>query len=78
MPSIQIDISTETARSIVELAERCTAADQERSGATTHGPLTVKALLAMLAEDAAMTITRPGSWEGANMATVLESHGYRL
>ncbi len=78
MPRIQIDISIETTRSITELAERCTAADQERAGATTHGPLTANALLAMLAEDAALAITRPGSWEGANMATVLESHGYRL
>ncbi len=78
MPSIQIDISTETARSIAELAERCTVAEQERAGATTHGPLTVKALLAMLAEDAALTIDRPGSWEGSNMTTVLQSHGYRL
>ena len=78
MPSIQIDISAEAARSITELVERCTVADQERSGATTHGPLTVKTLLAMLAEDAALAITRPGSWEGANMVTVLESHGYRL
>ncbi len=78
MPRIQIDISAETARSIAELAERCTTADQERAGATTHGPLTAKSLLEMLAEDAALVITRPGSWEGANMATVLESHGYRL
>ncbi|WP_234729391.1 hypothetical protein [Acidocella facilis] len=78
MPSIQIDISAETARSLSELAERCTAADQERSGATTHGPLTAKALLAMLAEEAALAIDRPGSWEGANMATVLESHGYQF
>ena len=78
MPSIQIDISAQITRSIAELAERCTVANQERAGATTHGPLTAKTLLAMLAEDAALTITRPGSWEGSNMATALESHGYRL
>lgn len=40
MPRIQIEISSETAQSITELAERCTVADQERGGATTHGPLT--------------------------------------
>ena len=27
-------------------------------------------------EDAAMVMTRPGSWEGSNMAQVLMSHGY--
>lgn len=32
----------------------------------------------MLAEDAGMIISRSGSWEGSNMATVLSSHGYQL
>jgi hypothetical protein len=77
MPSIQIDVSEETAQLIDELAKRCTDADRERNGATTHGPLTAETLLALLAEDAAMAISRPGSWEGANMTTVLESHGYQ-
>lgn len=78
MPSIQIDVSEETAQLIAELAKRCTDADRERNGATSHGPLAVKSLLTMLAEDAAMAISRPGSWEGANMITVLESHGYQF
>jgi hypothetical protein len=43
---------------------------------TTHGPLTVERLAAMLLEDVALAIRRPGSWEGANMGTVLTSHGY--
>ena len=60
------------------LAQRCTAIDQQRGGATTHGPLIVTDLLTMLAEDCAMTLTRPGSWEGANMARVLAGHGYEL
>jgi|GEM_PF-3175001 len=44
---------------------------------TTHGSMTVPTLLAMLAEDAAMTNSRPGSWEGSSMQQVLDSHGYQ-
>jgi len=29
-------------------------------------------------EDVALTISRPGSWEGANMQQVLAAHGYEL
>jgi hypothetical protein len=76
MPAITIDIDEETVARLSELAQICTQDDQGREGATTHGALTVPALLAMLAEDAAMVITRPGSWEGASMAAVLLSHGY--
>jgi hypothetical protein len=43
---------------------------------SSHGPLTVEKLAAMLLEDVALAIRRPGSWEGANMGTVLTSHGY--
>jgi hypothetical protein len=32
----------------------------------------------MLAEDLGMVLTRPGSWEGTNMAQVLTSHGYEI
>lgn len=38
--------------------------------------LTVGTLLQMLAQDCAMVVTRPGSWEGANMADILQGHGY--
>lgn len=38
----------------------------------------ISALAEMLLSDAAEVINRPGSWEGANMATVLRSHGWRL
>lgn len=55
----------------------CNLAEASRDGATTHGKLDVPRLLAMLAEDVAMTNTRPGSWEGANMQQVLDSHGYQ-
>lgn len=44
--------------------------------ANTHGPLTMPKLTAMLLEDVALMVRRPGSWEGANMATVMQSHGY--
>lgn len=78
MPSIQVDISEETARHITELAKHCTEADEKRNGATTHGALTVETLLTMLAEDAGMMMSRPGSWEGSNMWTVFEGHGYQF
>jgi hypothetical protein len=44
--------------------------------ASTHGPLDMKKLTAMLLHDVALMVRRPGSWEGANMRTVMESHGY--
>lgn len=49
-----------------------------RSEFSSHGRLTLATLLEMLLEDAALVVTRPGSWEGANMAQVLQSHGYLL
>jgi hypothetical protein len=45
---------------------------------SSHGPLTIERLAAMLLEDVALAVRRPGSWEGANMGTVLASHGYGL
>jgi hypothetical protein len=44
--------------------------------ATSHGKLDLAGLATMLLQDAALTIMRPGSWEGANMITVLRGHGY--
>lgn len=78
MKRIQIEVSEQTAATLADLARRCTESDTDRNGATTHGPLTVARLLAMLAEDAALVIDRPGSWEGANMAQVFTSHGYEV
>jgi hypothetical protein len=43
---------------------------------TTHGPLDMIVLAEMLMEDVALSVSRPGSWEGANMRQVLTSHGY--
>lgn len=76
MAVISIDVEEDTLALLTTLAQRCTEVDSDRDGATTHGALTVQTLLAMLAEDAALVVRRPGSWEGANMATVLSSHGY--
>lgn len=42
----------------------------------THGPLDMPKLTALLLEDVALMVRRPGSWEGSNMATVMQSHGY--
>jgi hypothetical protein len=75
---IVVQVSDETATSLYELAARCTDENERRDGFTSHGALGVSSLMAMLAEDAAMAITRPGSWEGANMAQVFSSHGYEV
>lgn len=76
MRRITIEVSDGTFAALRELASACSEADKFREGFTTHGKLTPTRLLSMLAEDAGMVITRPGSWEGANMAQVLVSHGY--
>ena len=44
--------------------------------ATTHDQLDMPKLTALLLEDVALMMRRPGSWEGSNMATVMASHGY--
>ncbi len=75
---ITVEIDDKIATNLEELVKWCTEADRDREGATTHGPLTVERLLAMLAEDAGLVVSRPGSWEGANMASVLSSHGYQF
>ncbi len=78
MKYISVEVSDDLAARLDELANLCTQADQARGHATTHGALTASALLAILAEDAGMVISRPGSWEGANMKNVLDSHGYQF
>ena len=71
---IAIDINDETAMLLNRLVER-TAAFEERS---SHGILTIEDLARMLLEDAALSVRRPGSWEGAKMADLLSSHGYDI
>jgi hypothetical protein len=46
--------------------------------ASSHGPLSMPRLTAMLLEDVALMVRRPGSWEGSNMAQVMSSHGYEF
>lgn len=73
-----LTIDSRTAEALAELARRCSGVHAARDGFTSHGSLTPVTLLEMLAEDAGMVVTRPGSWEGYNMAQVLVSHGYEL
>ena len=69
---IIFDVPDAVAATLKIVAERCVRED------STHGPLTVESLFEMLAEDIAMTETRPGSWEAANMMQVFTSHGYSI
>lgn len=73
-----IQVSSVTAVALHELAVRCTDANQRNDGCNSHRALSVSAMLSMLAEDAAMVITRPGSWEDSNTAQVFSSHGYEV
>lgn len=72
--NFQVEISDEDAELIFTLLK--TFGDCEES--STHGSLDVQKLTRMLLEDVALAWRRPGSWEGANMTQVLESHGYSL
>lgn len=72
---ITISIDDRTA-ALDELVGWYNDANRAASGCTSHGALTRSRLLAMLAEDAGQVATRPGSWEGAGMRTLLNSHGY--
>lgn len=77
MCEITITLPEKTAQALQILAERCNDADARRGGTTTHGGLRgPDSLLVMLAEDAAMVVIRPGSWEAAGMAEHLGRHGY--
>lgn len=74
--AVAIGLGADVYNHLVTVVDHCNRADDENGGATTHGKLDIPRLIAMLAEDAAMTNSRPGSWEGANLQQVLESHGY--
>ena len=77
MKRIQIEIDDQTAADLADLVQQINA-NAGPEPFNSHGPLTVKKLAAMLLEDAGMVISRPGSWEGSNMADVLRSHGYKI
>lgn len=42
----------------------------------TDRPVTARELIDILKADVVYAAVRPGSWEGANMLTVLLSHGF--
>ena len=41
----------------------------------TKVPINARVLLNILKEDIILAATRPGSWKGANMLQVLQTHG---
>lgn len=70
---VELDVAETTQGNV----EAFIAATQDRTDLfSTHGPLDVATLLEMLLEDVGLMVSRPGSWEGANMANVMASHGY--
>lgn len=74
--TVSIEVSEETHENLLVVVANCNRSNKENEGFTSHGALDVRSLLTMLAEDAAMTNSRPGSWEGASMQHVLAAHGY--
>jgi hypothetical protein len=42
----------------------------------TKKPVDAKELMDTLKDDVVLAVERPGSWEGANMLQVLQSHGF--
>jgi len=75
--TIKLQIPQAVYDDLVVVADSCTRIHKANDGFTSHGELDVEGLLLMLAQDAAMTNSRPGSWEGSNMQQVLDAHGYR-
>ena len=73
MTKIEVEISDDDAKLIEQSLDL-----MSHSEANTHGTLDLPRLAAILLEDVALAISRPGSWEGANMIQVLESHGYPI
>ncbi len=76
MKRITIEVPKETSQALDTLVRNENEYMAGNDGFCSHGYLTVEKLLEMLAEDAGMVETRPGSWEGAGMAEVLARHGY--
>jgi hypothetical protein len=73
---ITLQLPVDIYNDLVYVAERCTRIHKAKGGGTSHGDLDATSLLLMLAEDAAMANSRPGSWEGTNLQQVLDAHGY--
>lgn len=78
---ITIEIDAEIAENLNLLIKNLSSAPVEGSPKeefNSHGRLTISSLAKMLLEDAAMAISRPGSWESSNMIDVLRAHGYEV
>ncbi|SIT04582.1 hypothetical protein LN047_20975 [Achromobacter sp. JD417] len=74
---VDVRLSRELHTTIRQLLRQLNGSHQVKiEQGCTHGLLTVAGALEMLAEDLGMVGSRPGSWEGSNMAQVLASHGY--
>lgn len=74
---VDVRLSRELHTNIRRLLRDLNASHQVKvEQACTHGLLTVAGALEMLAQDLGYVETRPGSWEGSNLAQVLASHGY--
>lgn len=72
--TLTVAVSGDDHAHLVELVQRCNQGPDE---VVSHGrDLHVGGLLAMLAEDAALIVRRPGCWEASNMHQVLSGHGY--
>ncbi len=77
--TISITLKDDVAENLELLLQNLTSEKLDSANTfNSHGKLTLNKLAEMLLEDAAMVISRPGSWEGSNMADVLRSHGYTL
>lgn len=59
MKKVTLHLHQETYDTLKAVVDCCNFAEKSRNGGTSHGQLTVEKLLLMLAEDAAMTYTRP-------------------
>ena len=71
---IEIEINDTDAEHVKAFIEATRKAEGHHHD--SHGELTPEILGAMLFQDVAMAMCRPGSWEGNNMQRVLTSHGY--
>jgi|UPI0006272D2D hypothetical protein len=76
MVKIEFELDDDVYAALQSVVARCNLEHRSSGGVNTHGKLTVKKLLIVLAEDAAMTQIRPASWEAFKMQHVLDSHGY--
>jgi hypothetical protein len=73
MPKFTVDVSEEDLKLIERGLLRMNQTD-----CNSHGALDLQRLAGMLMQDVALAVSRPGSWEGANMYQLLSSHGYAL